>query len=257
MKTLLLFISFVFLSPAYAFQHLAVGQGVSAPHQAMSTFFSKGFTNDNPFSAAQLNGGRLTAAYTELDSNTSGYGAEFGFGNGKLGFQVGHYDQDCTNCEGDTRGALGFQFADIGVGLGFMEDIYSLGFIFNPDGQHRFGITADSFIGSTGSNNDYYTFGVGYAYYSKQLVLTLDASKLEHENQLVDDDRIIVSPGVLISLNKFSVSVTHDLNIEDNAIPSNEDNTWFGLAFHPQNNFSVAFYSDYVGDWNANISLLF
>ena len=85
----------------------------------------------------------------------------------------------------------------------------------------------------------------------------MDASKQEQDSSLVNDDRIIVSPGLLVPFQSFSVSVTHDINLELPENSDKKDETWFGIAIHPQDNFSVGVYSDFYGDWNANVSLLF
>lgn len=257
MKTLIMFISFLFSSTAFAYQHLAVGQGISAPHQGMSTFFSNGFTKENSFSAAQLERTRITAAYAESGNDTSIVGAEFGYGNGNAGFQAGYLDQDCSGCEGDFRANLAIQFAGIGFGVGFMEDLYSLSFLLNPDGQHRIGFVGESYQDADNSANEYFNVGVGYAFYSNNFVFSLDASKQEQDSSLVNDDRIIVSPGLLVPFQSFSVSVTHDINLELPENSDKKDETWFGIAIHPQDNFSVGVYSDFYGDWNANVSLLF
>lgn len=257
MAKLIIFIVALWSSSAFGYQHLAVGQGISAPHQGFGTFFSNGFTNENAFSAAQINQFRLTGAFAEYENDTTLAGAEFGFGNGNAGFQVGYLNRDCNNCEDDVRANLAIQFAGIGFGVGFMEDLYSMSFLLNPDGQHRFGFVGESYQDSDNSTNEYFNVGVGYSYYSSQFVFSIDASKREHDSSLVNDDRIIVSPGLLVPFQMFSVSVTHDLNVD---LPDNstvEDETWFGVAIHPQQNFSVGVYSDFIGDWNANLSLLF
>lgn len=257
MKNIILLLSFLITLPTYAYQHLAVGQGVSAPHQGFGTFFSNGFTAENTFSAAQLNKARLTAAYAETESDTKYTGAEFAYGNGTAGFQISYLDSDCTGCDDDVKGSLGLEVAGVGVGLGFIEDLYSLGFMLNPNGEHRIGIIAESFIDSDNSSNEYTTFGVGYSYYSDQFIFALDASKLEYKSAATNDDRVIVSPGLLLPFNQFSISVTHDVNLNLPEGSTVDDETWFGFAFHPQDNFSVAVYSEFIGEVTATVSLMF
>ncbi|MCH2534731.1 MAG: hypothetical protein MK008_09850 [Bdellovibrionales bacterium] len=257
MKTLFIFIALLFSSTAFGYQHLAVGQGVSAPHQGLGTFFTNGFTNENSFAAAQLNKTRITAGYAEGENDTSNIGAEFAYGNGNAGFQAGYLARDCTNCEDDFRANLAIQFAGIGFGVGFKEDLYSLSFLLNPDGQHRIGFVGESYQDADNSANEFFNVGVGYAFYSNNFVFSLDASKREYDTSLVNDDRVIVSPGLLVPFQSFSVSVTHDINVDLPENSDKKDETWFGIALHPQNNFSVGVYSDFYGEWNANVSLLF
>ncbi len=231
---------------------IAIGQGISSPTSTSTINFSSGYTPENPLGTIYQNGFRVTAQYDRADdaNETEAFGAEIGYGQGEWGVAAGHRKRDCQNCDGTSAGAVGVSIGDIGVGVRFQEDIYALGVLFNPNGNHRFGLMAESNeSGASGSNVTAY--GLGYSFVESQYTLTLDVSSRDFENSTIDDDRMQVTPGVMFRADIFQLSINDKItlnNDENNPAHDDEDHSlWFGVGLGGDS-YHLAVYSDYFNE---------
>jgi hypothetical protein len=257
-------ISVLFFIPFFSFakgtkstQLLAVGQGISSPTSTSTVNYSNGFTGENPVGVTYQNSMRVTGEFDTGDSSgsdTQGLGGEIGIGNGQYGVALGYYDRDCTGCDGNLSGALGIQFGSIAFGLKFQEDISSLGFIFNPNGKHRFGLMAEIYKNQL---NDFNTYGFGYSYVENNITFSLDASKIDFSNTTSADDTLFITPGVALRFNKVSFSLSYDLYTNKSTGSTYENKLWFGIGLGTGDNWHVAIYHDYVNDWSVAASFYF
>jgi hypothetical protein len=241
---------------------LAVGQGLSAPTSTSTINFSSGYTSESPLGTIYQNGFRLTGQY-DSDENagttTKTYGAEVGYGQGDWGLAAGQRKSDCDNCEATSSGAVGINVADFGVGLRFGKDLTALALLINPHGGNRFGLMAE-LNKSGGSGNDITAYGIGYSYVASQLTFTIDASKRNFENKAITDDRIQVTPGLMLRADHFQLSVNDKITLnkdKNNATHDDEDHDiWFGIGFGGDKGH-LAFYSQYVNDFAFAGTLFF
>jgi hypothetical protein len=249
---------------SFASNHMIpVGQGISSPTITSTVNYSNGFTQENPAGVAYQNSIRLSGHFDfgdhDDDSSTDdidGFGGEFGVGNGQYGFALGYYERDCDTCEEEVAGALGAFFGGFGIGLRFEEELYSAGIFLNPTGQHRLGAVVD-LNDPDGEDNNITSYGVGYAFVHQGFTFSLDASKRDYETPTTNEDMIMVSPGLMVRIDKFALSVTHDSYIEEDEGAEVEDNTWWGFGYGSDQDWSIGFYHDYVNEWTVVGSLYF
>ena len=235
---------------------LATSQGISLPAKTSMLSFSSGYTGNNPAGVIYHENVLLSLLADQNGSN--GYGAEIGAGGASWGLSAGYYKRSCTNCEGTGRGAAGIAFGGMAIGLQFEENISSLGLLFNPQGTHRLGLVGQ-LNDPTGSDNNITALGVGYAYVNGAFEFSLDASTRTFENTANKDDRIFLSPGVLLHSELVSLSLNYERLINDtNEQNTNEENgdLWFGLGIG-KNTWHLAAYFDYYNELALSFSLSF
>ncbi|MCB0407450.1 MAG: hypothetical protein KDD34_04540 [Bdellovibrionales bacterium] len=267
MKNIIICTVFIFLSgPLYASSIenlLAVSQGISSPSITSNINYSNGYTKENPSGVAYQDAYRLSLQFDTGDnddnSNTpdvDGTGVEAGVGNGSYGLAVGYYDRDCNGCDSTVAGALGAFFGNFGLGIRFEEEIYSMGFLINPKGTHRIGLAAD-LNDPSGNDNNITSYGLGYSYVNPNFTFSVDASKRDYENSSVNDDVILVSPGLSVRVKMIGLTVTHDsyMNEPDNS--NLDDETWWGVGVGEGSQWHVAIYNDFVNQWTFVGSLFF
>lgn len=243
---------------------VAVGQGISSPAVTVPVNFRNGFTYQNSAVAASLSGVQLSLEYAtdseEKNGNPkqSGYGAEVGVGNGKAGLIAGYYKNDCDNCDGRIGAIGGMNFSKVGIGLGFREkDTISGGFLFNPQGQHRVGVTVDTF-NKDASGNDYkgMNYGIGYSFDAKNWLFALDASKVDGDAFTSDDKKLIkVTPGFQVKAKFVTLAVSYDMYLNDDN-DLKEDQVWGGIGFG-NDRVQFAAYYKYVNDYSAALTFWF
>ena len=211
---------------------LATGQGVSYPTLTSNVWFSNGLTHENAVGAMYQNGMKFTAEYVDLDPSGSIIGAELGFGKGDLGAAIGAAKSDCDGCETQIGATAGMGFSSVAFGIGYHEDVISLGFIMNPKDTHRVGIVADS---SSESSNKYTSFGAGYTYVGSEFNFTIDASKRDTDGATAAANEIIyLTPGVMFKGDSFQLSLNYDTDTNDEG-DVHESDFWFGVGFSPAN----------------------
>lgn len=252
--------SFLFVPQAFSANKtnlLGVGQGISSPTQTSTVNFTNGFTSENPVGVIYQDKVRATAqGDTGDDASGDALGGEVGIGNGQFGFAVGYYSRDCNNCDANISGALGVSFSGVGVGIRVAEDIMSAGVLINTNGKHRFGLMAD-LNNPDGDNNNVTSFGAGYSYVEQQITFSLDASKMDMENAGVNDDAILVTPGVSLRFNMVAISLSYDLYVNKGTGSTYDNDLWLGVGFGKADDWHVAIYSDYVNEWSAAVSFFF
>lgn len=235
---------------------LGVGQGISSPSVTSVINFSSGFTSESPIGLIYQDGFRITGQYEKNGSDT--FGGELAYGGRGWGIGAGYRKSDCDNCEGDGVAALGVSIGNaLGLGIRFEEGLYAVGMMLNPTGQHRLGLMTE-LNDPEGEENNISSFGVGYSYMTPQVTLTVDASKRDYENELINDDVILLSPGISIRADVLQVSVNYRMYLNEGDISSNafDDGAWFGVGFGDRT-YHIAVYSDYVSDLALNGSWFF
>lgn len=237
---------------------IAVGQGISSPTSTSTINFSSGYTTENPMGTIYQNGFRLTGEYDSNDT-TKTYGAEVGYGQGKWGVAVGHRKPDCNDCKGTTSGAVGLDISGVGVGFRFGENLSAAALLFNPHGQHRVGVMAE--LNTTaGSGSNVTAYGLGYSYVASQFTFSIDASARSFENKTIKDDRIQVTPGIMLRADIFQFTVNDKITLnkdKDNATQDDRDHdVWFGAGLGGDK-WHVAAYSKYVNDFAVAATLFF
>ncbi len=267
MKWIFVIVIFIFFSPTSQAKtndslFLAVSQGIGTPAVTSPINYSHGFTYVNPAVAADYNGVQLSLEYDKTDeesnnnnNNAEGYGVELGVGSGDAGLGVGHYKNDCDNCEGRTGAIAGFSTDSFALGIGYHEeDNYSLGMLFGKGQGHRLGLVAD-FYDAEDDDSDITSYGVGYGYVSSSFIFSLDASKKAHKNETTTDDVIMVTPGLLVQSQNVALSVSHDTYVNDET-ETHDDQVWFGAGFK-FNSGSLSVYHEYVREWAVVLAFNF
>ncbi|MGE0172891.1 MAG: hypothetical protein AB7T49_08905 [Oligoflexales bacterium] len=228
---------------------LAVGQGIASP-AAPITFFSNGFTRQNPVGVAWQKGGRVTLAHDRGDGDgNKGYGAELGLGQGDLGLAIGYYERDCDGCDETILGSVGFLMGGIGAGATVHEDSNTVGLMFGAEGNHRLGLVGHIYDGPT-DDLDIVSYGLGYGFVHNNLTLVVDASKRKHKDEIAGDDLVLVTPGMTLSMSMIQVSVSYHMYLEDDEEEDDDDRNdlWWGLGIGSGDKFHLAVYGDYVNE---------
>lgn len=246
-----------------------VGQGISSPTVNTPVNFSNGYTHQNSAVAASVTGVEITPEYQTTkdaaDNTVNQYGGELGFGNGKMGLVAGYYKQDCTGCDGYFGGIAGINFSKVGIGIGYHEkETYTGGFLFNPMGQHRIGVTVDiQNKDAAGNSNKTTAYGLGYSFDAKNWLFAIDASKHDGDAYNSDQKEIIkVTPGFQFRLHWLTAAVSYDTYINNKSNPitgSNyeRDQLWGGLGVG-NDRIQFAVYNKYMGqDWTGSLSFWF
>ncbi|MCB0421687.1 MAG: hypothetical protein KDD61_11870 [Bdellovibrionales bacterium] len=237
-------------------RRLALAQGISLPDSTSIMNFSSGFTFSNPAGVIYQEPLRLSV---QGDQNgSSGLGAEVGTGGQSWGLAAGYYSRDCTGCEGDFRGAAAVGLGGVALGIRFEEELSGIGLIFNQSGGHRLGIVGQ-LSNPAGDNNNITALGVGYAYSNGTFEFSLDGSTRTFENTSTKDDRIFLSPGIVIHTQMLSLSLNYETLINDKNDQNTDEekgNFWFGLGFG-QNNWHLAAYADYFSELAVSFSWYF
>lgn len=240
---------------------IAVGQGISSPTTTSTINYSSGYTAESPLGTLYQNGFRITGEYDSKDGNdgNKAYGAELGYGQGKWGVAAGYRKSDCTDCKGVTSGAVGVDVSDLGIGFRFTENISGAALLFNPHGVHRFGLMAELNT-SAGSGSNVTAYGLGYSYVATQFTFTIDASGRSFENKTVKDDRIQVTPGLMLRADIFQFTINDKITLnkdKNNAAQDDRDHdVWFGAGLGGDK-WHIAAYSKYVNDFAVVGSLFF
>ena len=235
---------------------LAHGQGISAPSINSITLFSNGFTLVNPVGASYEAGYRSGISIDGADSTS--FGIDAGLGDGQYGMALGAYSNSCDEgeaCDAFIRGAVSAIWGGFGLGFGVQEDRYTIGMMLNPNALHRFGFVVEV-AEPNGPNNNRLSFGLGYSYVISQFSFSLDLSKRNMENSAVSDTALMLTPGVAVRIENFSVSLSYDqfLN-DDNRSFSNE--VWVGIGFRPIEELQITFYGEYVDRWTLQLIYYF
>lgn len=255
---------------------IAIGQGISSPTLTSTVNFSTGYTHESPVGVVYQNSWRLTGEYDQNndDNNNnnggSGYGAEFGYGSGTAGIAAGYYTRNCSGCDGRFAGSAAVVVSNVGVGLRYEKDLYTASVLINAHGTHRFGLIAeisgdddnDDTNNNNGIANDLKTYGLGYSYVGNDWTFTIDASKRDYENPNTYEDRIMLSPGVMVRAGFIQLSLTDEiiLHNRENSTSSDDDThheLWFGLGVGEGKDWHFAAYGNYVNDISLAGSLFF
>ena len=237
---------------------LAVGQGISSPTATSTINFSSGYTSESPLGTIYQNGFRITGEYDSNDA-TNAYGVEAGYGHGDWGVAAGHRKIDCTSCEGTTSAAVGITVLDFGAGLRFGKDLTAVALLVNPHGSHRLGFMAEV-NSAAGSGQKVTAYGLGYSFVAAQFTFTLDASQRNFENNAITDNRMQVTPGVMLRADIFQLTVNDKITLnKDGNNPTQNDkdhDLWFGVGLG-SDKWHLAFYSHYVNDFAFAGTLFF
>ncbi len=270
---LFLFISFVTFEAHAASKNqtnlIAIGQGISSPTLTSTVNFSTGYTRESPVGVVYQDSWRVSAQYDQdnddnNNNGSSGYGAELGYGTGEAGVAGGYYTRNCDGCEGRFAISAAAVVVDIGVGLRYQDDVYTAGILINPNGLHRFGLIAE-FSGEDDNNSiintDYKTYGLGYSYVASQWTFTIDASKRDYDDDSIYDDRMLLSPGLMVRADFLQLSLTDQitLNNRENSTSTDDDvhhELWFGVGVGDEA-WHFAAYGNYVNDLALVGSLFF
>ncbi len=232
---------------------VAVSQGISSPAITNTALFSKGFTKENPVAASYQNGYRATGVAD--GSDTTSFGVDLGVGDTTYGMAIGAYSNSCDGCEAFVRGALSAIWGGFGFGFGVQEDLYTVGMLFNPNGMHRVGVVAE-FEDPNGINNNRNAFGVGYSFVLPQFTFSLDMSKQSLENDLLSDSAVMLTPGVAVRVDVFTVSLSYDVFLS-NADRTYNEQLWVGVSARPFSNWEFTFYGEYVDRWTLMTTYFF
>lgn len=243
---------------------IAVGQGISSPTTTSTINYSSGYTAESPLGTLYQNGFRITGEYdskngTNGNRDEKATGAEIGYGQGKWGVAAGYRKSDCDGCKGRTSAAVGVDVSDVGIGFRFGENITGAAVLFNPHGVNRFGIMAElDTTGGSGANVTAY--GLGYSYVATQFTFTVDASARSFEDKTVKDNRIQVTPGLMLRADIFQFTINDKITLnkdKDNAAQDDRDHdVWFGAGLGGDK-WHIAAYSKYVNDFAVVGSLFF
>lgn len=235
---------------------LAISQGISSPAMSHTTLFSNGFTLENPVAVAYQSGYHFTGTFDGAET-TSG-GVEFGVGDTQYGLALGAYSNACeenVECDPFIRGSLSAIWGGFGVGFGVQEDLYTVGFLINANGMHRVGIVAE-FEDRDGFNNRRDSVGIGYSFVMEQFTFSTDISKRDAEDPLLADDALLVTPGIAIRIDAFSVSVSYDIFMNDDR-NNFSDQVWFGIGIQAFSNWEFSFYGEYNDRWTLGATYFF
>ncbi len=232
---------------------VAVGQGISSPALTNTALFSNGFTYENPVGVSYQDQYRLTASIDGADS--SSFGTEFGVGDTKYGFALGAYSNACDGCEAYIRGTMSAIWGWFALGFGVQEDLYTLGIMIDPESSHRIGLVGE-FNEPNGINNDRSSVGFGYSYVLPQFTFALDMSYQFFENNQLADDTIVVTPGFVVRVDIFTLSLNYDAHISDTQ-NQYADQVWVGVSARPFKNWEFTFYGEYVDRWTLMTSFFF
>lgn len=234
---------------------IAIGQGISSPNSTSTVNYSNGFTSENPVGVLYQNSSRLSLQYDQNDSgNSKGFGAEVGYGKKDFGLAVGYYKNDCSNCEGRFAADLAASSGSFGFGIRLAEDNYALGLLFGVTDSHRLGAVID--INNTGgTGNKISSVGLGYSYVSSNFTLTLDASKRDNENNTVNNEILIVTPGISLRAGELQLSVNDRITV-DNTNNTKTEDLWVGVGYGGKS-WHLVGYSDYVNDLALVFSIYF
>ena len=233
---------------------VAISQGISSPSMTSTVNFGNGFTHENPVGVIYQDSIRISGHYDNGDSST-GYGGELGVGNGSYGLAVGALTRDCDGCDADVGAAAAAVFSGIGLGIRFEEDVYSLGIILNPNGQHRIGIMADRNTSVDGL--EFNGIGFGYTYMGSSFKFTVDASSIVFDDDANSNDVILVTPGLAFNINIFTLSVSYDVRLNDDNDNNDDTDLWVGLGIKPSSSWEIAVYADYFNDIAVAASFYF
>ena len=243
---------------------IAIGQGISSPTYTSTVNFSSGYTHESPVGTIYQHSWRVTGEYdTHNDKNNggpAGYGGELGYGTGTAGAALGYYTRDCDNCKGRFAGSAAAALSTVGVGLRYEENLYTGSLLFNPMGNHRFGLIAEFNNGNT-DGNSIKSYGAGYSYVASQWTFTVDASKHEYENKSTYGDRVLVTPGLMVRADFLQLSLNDKITLHNRETSTSGDNDtrqdlWFGIgvggaAWH------LVGYVNYVNDYALALSFFF
>lgn len=229
---------------------LAVGQGISSPASTSTINFASGYISQSPLGTIYQNGFRVTGEFDGNNTNKA-FGAEVGYGTGEWGGAVGHRKSDCSNCDGVTAAALGITVSDFGFGLRFGKDLSAAAVLINPHGAHRLGIMAE-INSSAGSGSNVTAYGLGYSYVAAQMTFTLDVSGHSFENKTIADNRLQVTPGLMLRADIFQLTINDKITLNkdvNNSAQNDKDHDfWFGVGLN-SDKASIALYSHYVNDF--------
>ncbi len=250
MRLLILLLFFIEV-PAFAQQgannlnSLAISQGISSPSQNHPTLFSNGFTFENPVASSYQDGYHLTSALDGAESTS--FGLEAGVGDTQYGFAVGAYSNGCDVCDPYVRGTVSAIWGGFGLGFGVQQDLYTMGMLFNPNGLHRVGLVFE-FEDPGGIYNYRSALGIGYSYVLPQFTFSLDVSKRDAEDPSVLDQPVLVTPGMAVRVDIFSVSLSYDVFLNDVGNRFSEQ-LWVGIGMRPYSNLEITFYGEYIDRW--------
>lgn len=229
---------------------LAIGQGVSSPTIFNVNLFSSGFTRENPVALAYQTGYRLTAA---IDGTTStSFGADVGVGDGQYGLALAAYSNGCDGCDAYIRGGLAMIWEPFALGVAIQEDVYTFGFLMNPNGLHRIGavLEIENLNGSDNNGIGYgkTAFGLGYSLVMPQFSFSFDISNQSFTSSARSSDPILITPGVAVRVDMFSVSLSYDYYLSDTGNNFNNQ-VWVGVSADITSDLQVTFYGEYVDRW--------
>ena len=225
---------------------LAISQGISSPSYTTLSLYSNGFIFENPVAASYQNSYKATLSI-DGSTSTSG-GLDFGVGDTQYGLGLGIYSNGCDGCDAYIRGTLSAIWGGFGLGFGVQEDLYTMGLLFNPNGLHRVGIVSE-LEDPTGIDNKRGAVGLGYSYVLPSFTFSLDASKRFLEDTALDDNAVMLTPGMAVRVDIFSFSLSYDIFLND---PANNfsDQLWVGVGMRPFKDWHFIFYGEYVDRWS-------
>lgn len=238
---------------------LGISQGISSPSMTSNLTTSNGFTAQNPVGLSYVKSvhfGAMVDFNSDKDDNESdAMSAEAGWGNGKVGLGAGYYKSDCDKCEAVISGGLGLSFKSVGIGGSISKNKTVAGFLLFPDGEHRFGVTAQQYRVEDG---DIATqgLGVGYSFVATNVRFSIDASKSTVKRKKsptgldFDETTTLVTPGIGFQNGNFSLSASHNFFIEEKNVDIYENGTWYGLGYGSADSWHLALYHDYRHSWS-------
>lgn len=150
---------------------------------------------------------------------------------------LGTYNSGCSGCKPASTLILGtsFKYADIGLRYQAVEKVptYGLGFLFNANGRHRFGLHIEDENPEVAASTVMKT-GVGYTYVGSEDSINLEATQSKTKTASTSLNFL----GYRKKINKIEISMTYEMG------EGGAEGFWMGAGFKGQT-FHLSVYSQY------------
>jgi hypothetical protein len=229
-----------------ALQFVPVGHGISSP--SVNTALSGA---ENPASFPHLGSAQIvvTAAQPE-DASQTKTGGTFNWGNGGFGLGLGAAvitSEGSTASTQETLWGLGGYINGINTSIGISGGSNSsttvstniIGFLINPMGGHRFGVT------SYGESH----YGLGYSYIGNSVILSIDAQTISTAGSSATN----LAPGILFDADNFQFSLTQKMVSSGSTTSST---TMAALGFGTAS-FAMSLYYNYLATYGLGLTFGF